>query len=74
MKVDCQPCDQGTRRGRDEEGKGRIRNAISTFLLRQTSIQYPFPCRALREIVEYIPKAADPNIPVAKCGELICLH
>jgi hypothetical protein len=55
-------------------GRGCIRNAISALLLWQACIQHPFPGGALREVVEYIPEATDPDIAVAKCGELICLH
>ena len=51
---------------------GGIRNTISALLLWQAGIEDPFPCRALREVVEYIPEAADPDSPVSQYGELIC--
>jgi hypothetical protein len=51
---------------------GGIRNTIGALLLWQAGIEDPFPCRALREVVEDIPEAPDPDIPVSECGELIC--
>jgi hypothetical protein len=51
---------------------GGIRNTISALLLWQAGIEDPFPCRALREVMEYIPEAADPDSPVSQYGELIC--
>jgi hypothetical protein len=50
-----------------------IRNTIGALLLWQTCIEYPFPRRALRKVMKYIPESTNPDIPVSECGELICV-
>jgi len=50
-----------------EEWSWNIRYAISSVLLGETNIQNPFPGRVLCDVMEDIPEASNPKIPIAQC-------